>query len=196
MSGVAGGRRPSRRAQERAPQGDGRKDTFSALAARSARAVQIHFAPTKRAQGMPGRTLPPRSRTQKDDSGAHEHTGSAETLRHSLRNGLTAYAEFAPVTNSVLVTVAGGLRLIEPVGSTFASAGLTSATDARPTRFCRTRQAASPTAFVRTDFGASRRAQSGITPGRPHAASTHGQARPATTHAPDAAASTATCPSS
>ena len=67
---------------------------------------------------MPGRTLSPRSRTHEVDSGAHEHTGSAETLRHSLRDGLTAYAELAPVTNSVLVTVAGGLRLIVPVGPT------------------------------------------------------------------------------
>jgi hypothetical protein len=31
---------------------------------------------------------------------AHEHTGSAETLRHSLRNGLTAYAVLSPATNS------------------------------------------------------------------------------------------------
>jgi hypothetical protein len=31
---------------------------------------------------------------------AHEHTGSAETLRHSPRNGLTAYAALSPATNS------------------------------------------------------------------------------------------------
>ena len=31
---------------------------------------------------------------------AHEHTGSAETLRHSPRNGFTAYGELSPVTNS------------------------------------------------------------------------------------------------
>src|SRR6476660_2115291 len=31
---------------------------------------------------------------------AHEHTGSAETLRHSLRNGFTAYAALSPATNS------------------------------------------------------------------------------------------------
>ena len=31
---------------------------------------------------------------------AHEHTGSAETLRHSLRNGFTAYAVISPETNS------------------------------------------------------------------------------------------------
>jgi hypothetical protein len=31
---------------------------------------------------------------------AHEHTGSAEAVRHSLRNGLTAYALLSPATNS------------------------------------------------------------------------------------------------
>ena len=46
---------------------------------------------------------------KKVESDAHEHTGSAETLRHSLRDGLTAYAKLAPATNSVLVTVADGL---------------------------------------------------------------------------------------
>ena len=31
---------------------------------------------------------------------AHEHTGTAGALRHSLRNGLTAYAELSLETNS------------------------------------------------------------------------------------------------
>ena len=31
---------------------------------------------------------------------AHEHTGSAEAVRHSLRNGFTAYAALSPATNS------------------------------------------------------------------------------------------------
>ena len=31
---------------------------------------------------------------------AHEHTGSAETLRPSLRNGFTAYAALSPATSS------------------------------------------------------------------------------------------------
>ena len=31
---------------------------------------------------------------------AHEHTGTDGTLRHSLRNGFTAYAELSPETNS------------------------------------------------------------------------------------------------
>ena len=36
---------------------------------------------------------------------AHEHTGSAETLRHSPRNGFTAYSALSSVTGFV-VTVA------------------------------------------------------------------------------------------
>jgi hypothetical protein len=31
---------------------------------------------------------------------AHEHTGSAETLRHPPRNGFTAYSALSPATNS------------------------------------------------------------------------------------------------
>src|SRR5260370_21172909 len=31
---------------------------------------------------------------------AHEHTGSAEAIRHSLRNGFTAYGALSPATNS------------------------------------------------------------------------------------------------
>jgi hypothetical protein len=31
---------------------------------------------------------------------AHEHTGSAGAIRHSLRNGFTAYAALSPATNS------------------------------------------------------------------------------------------------
>src|SRR4051812_7974089 len=33
---------------------------------------------------------------------AHEHTGSAETLRHSLRDGFTAYALLSSVSEFVL----------------------------------------------------------------------------------------------
>jgi hypothetical protein len=32
---------------------------------------------------------------------AHEHTGSAEAVRHSLRNGFTAYAVLSPVIGLV-----------------------------------------------------------------------------------------------
>jgi hypothetical protein len=94
-----------------------------------------------RGAGKAGYTLYPRSHVRcASKNAAHEHTGSAEALRLSLRNGLTAYAVLTPATNSVIVTVADGLRLIEPGWANFASASLTSATDARPTRFCRTQQ--------------------------------------------------------
>jgi hypothetical protein len=38
---------------------------------------------------------------------AHEHTGSAENIRPSLRNGFTAYFALSPVTG-FFATVAGG----------------------------------------------------------------------------------------
>jgi len=31
---------------------------------------------------------------------AHEHTGAAENIRHSLRNGFTAYSALSPVNGS------------------------------------------------------------------------------------------------
>src|SRR5256885_2544346 len=42
---------------------------------------------------------------------AHEHTGSAETLRPSLRNGFTAYIVLSPVTG-FLATVTPEKRLL------------------------------------------------------------------------------------
>src|ERR671910_3725357 len=47
--------------------------------------------------GNAGCALHPRSRVQRvERKGAHEHTGSAENIRHSLRNGLTAYGALTP----------------------------------------------------------------------------------------------------
>src|SRR5947207_5323674 len=34
--------------------------------------------------------------------GAHEHTGAAENIRHSLRNGFTAYNALSPVSHVLL----------------------------------------------------------------------------------------------
>jgi hypothetical protein len=50
--------------------------------------------------GNAGCALHPRSRVQNCAGSAHEHTGSAEAIRHSLRNGLTAYAVISSATNS------------------------------------------------------------------------------------------------
>jgi hypothetical protein len=37
---------------------------------------------------------------------AHEHTGSAEAARPSLRNGFTAYFELSPVTGFIATVAA------------------------------------------------------------------------------------------
>jgi hypothetical protein len=51
------------------------------------------------------RAAPAVSRAKTDKKAAHEHTGSAEAVRPSLRNGFTAYSVLSPV-NGFLATVA------------------------------------------------------------------------------------------
>jgi hypothetical protein len=53
--------------------------------------------------GKTGCALHPRSRVQLLlDNNAHEHTGSAEAVRPSLRNGFTAYFAISPVSRALL----------------------------------------------------------------------------------------------
>src|SRR5258705_11500023 len=52
---------------------------------------------------------------------AHEHTGSAETLRPSLRNGFTAYFELSPVNGSFATVAPKKLASRELDASTAAS---------------------------------------------------------------------------
>jgi len=53
----------------------------------------------KEGAGKTGCALHPRSRVQMHIAkNAHEHTGSAEAVRPSLRNGFTAYIVLSPVT--------------------------------------------------------------------------------------------------
>jgi hypothetical protein len=106
---------------------------------------------------------------------AHEHTGSAEAIRHSLRNGLTAYAALSPATNSSCHRRSRIGGASQTRSGDFASASLTPATGARTTRFCRTQQAP----FVLRAVDRSR-----------------GEPALRSRHAPDAAASTASCPAS
>src|SRR5437660_1311084 len=54
----------------------------------------------KRAQGMPGACCTRGLVCNSAKKDAHEHTGTAEALRHSLRSGFTAYAALSPETNS------------------------------------------------------------------------------------------------
>src|ERR1700682_1880907 len=44
------------------------------------------------------RAAPAVSRATVHKTNAHEHTGSAEAIRHSLRNGFTAYIVLSPAT--------------------------------------------------------------------------------------------------
>ena len=75
-------------------------------------------SPRKEGAGNAGCALHPRSRVQWVEGGAHEHTGSAEAIRHSLRNGFTAYT-CSSRRRILLVTVASGLRFVlSPVGPT------------------------------------------------------------------------------
>jgi hypothetical protein len=78
------------------------------LAARCARVLQNSFRPKKkRAQGRPGarctRGLMCQCICKKT---AHEHTGSAEAVRPSLRNGFTTYIVLSPARPGLFVTVA------------------------------------------------------------------------------------------
>jgi hypothetical protein len=92
-----------------------------------------------REQGMPGARCTRGLVCKIVQRSAHEHTGSAEAIRHSLRNGFTAYAVLSPATNSSCHRRRRISGLADPVGSIKTSADLTPATGARTTRFCRPR---------------------------------------------------------
>ena len=72
------------------------------LAAPSARALQNHSPRRERAQGMPGARCTRGLVCKMCEENAHEHTGTDGAIRHSLRNGFTAYAALSPVTSSFL----------------------------------------------------------------------------------------------
>jgi hypothetical protein len=98
------------------------------------------FPRKQREQGMPGARCTRGLVCKSTWKNAHEHTGTVGTLRHSLRNGLTAYAAISPEPNS------SGLRRwriggwSSSVELTQPPLNLTPATGARTTRFCRTHQ--------------------------------------------------------
>jgi len=52
----------------------------------------------------------------KCEENAHEHTGTAGALRHSLRSGFTAYTELSPETNSSCLRRRRIEGLSNPVG--------------------------------------------------------------------------------
>ena len=71
------------------------------LATRIARALRRHCpSKTRGSRECRVRAAPAVSCASCTKKCAHEHTGSAEAIRHSLRNGFTAYAALSPATNS------------------------------------------------------------------------------------------------
>ena len=70
------------------------------------------------------------------EENAHEHTGPAESIRPSLRNGFTAYFVLSR-RRIPLATVAGGLMVRPPGRAGKTSADLAPATGARTTRLGR-----------------------------------------------------------
>jgi hypothetical protein len=54
----------------------------------------------QRARGMPDARCTRGLACKTGNKSAHEHTGSAEAIRHSLRNGFTAYNALSSATNS------------------------------------------------------------------------------------------------
>src|SRR6266576_2353520 len=67
------------------------------------------------------RAAPAVSRAFAHKECAHEHTGSAETLRPSLRNGFTAYSVLSPVNGSFATVAAQGMNLAQLDASTATS---------------------------------------------------------------------------
>jgi len=96
---------------------EGHETRLRDLATRPARGLTLVHSQREGA-GNAGCTLHPRSRVQWVDGSAHEHTGSAEALRHSLRNGFTAYFVLFPATNSFCHRHQRIESCLSPVGPT------------------------------------------------------------------------------
>src|SRR5437763_15691666 len=77
---------------------------FRILATRCDRGLQVIFATSgnQRAQGMPDARCTRGLMRNVHKKCAHEHTGEAENIRHSLRNGFTAYNALSPVSHVLL----------------------------------------------------------------------------------------------
>ena len=110
----------------------------------------MNLVPPEREQGMPGACCTRGLVCNGVERCAHEHTGTAGARRHSLRNGLTAYAELSLETNSFCLHRRRIEGLPKPGWVDVSSAGLTPATGARTTRLCRTQLRQSSARCVRS----------------------------------------------
>ena len=70
----------------------------------------------ERAQGRPGARCTRGLVCKCTSKSAHEHTGSAETLRPSLRNGSKAYGALSPEYRAFMPPSPPGIRRVGPVG--------------------------------------------------------------------------------
>ena len=132
-------------------------------ASRSRGATRPSFAQTfspKREQGMPGARCTRGLVCKNVQRGAHEHTGSAETLRHPPRNGFTAYAVISSATNSSCHRHRRIKGSVAPGWARKTSADLTPATGAGTTRFCRTLKRRSSCTPLNRSRGSTRPATS------------------------------------
>jgi len=145
--------------------------TSPSRGATCARGLHEPFPSKQREQGMPGACCTRGLVCKSGDRGAHEHTGTAGALRHSLRNGSTAYAARSLEANSSCLHRCRLDGSIDPVGS-----------NSPPTAWHQPRVSGPHGFAVRCNVGhLARRARSRITALR-------------TRFAPDAAASTASRP--
>jgi hypothetical protein len=123
----------------------------------------------QRAQGRPGARCTRGLMCKFGRESAHEHTGSAETLRPSLRNGFTAYAALSPATNSFLSPSSANMVLRNPVG--FVKPPLTWHQQRMPGPhgFTVRNHPSSPRGFagLRRGSFACRRSLTGLSPARP-----------------------------
>ena len=77
---------------------DGSKHNFMFSRHAAPEFCKIHPPQKEEGAGKTGCALHPRSHVQRQlEKTAHEHTGSAEAVRPSLRNGFTAYFVLSPV---------------------------------------------------------------------------------------------------
>ena len=88
------------------------------------------------------------SRANCANKAAHEHTGSAEAIRHSLRNGVTAYIELSPVNGSFATVAAQDKNPPQLDASTAASGPHDFAVRVRRVRLAPFTSIASHRAFV------------------------------------------------
>jgi hypothetical protein len=93
----------------------GREATFSR---RDAPEVCMNVAPKKkREQGKPGARCTRGLMCKADSENAHEHTGSAEAVRLSLRNGFNGFLRALPGDQALLTpSPCGSWRIADPVG--------------------------------------------------------------------------------